>query len=297
MILAAGLGTRLRPLTDVRAKPLVPVGDRPALAHTLDALRAAGLSRFVVNAHHLPGDLHVFARRTGVAVSEESDLLGTAGGVARAGDLLGEGDVVVWNGDVVADIDVRALVQAHESAATEATLVVRRGPRGQGNVGIGPGGRIVRLRQQSFGDEAAGGEFLGVQVLGRRLRALLPDRGCLVGDLYIPALGRGASLRAVEHVGFWHDIGTLGAYLEANLAWLRARAARHWLGEAATVEGPVELDGAVLGAGASATGEGRIARCVVWPGASVRAPLSDAIVLPGQVVSVGRPGAGGDSRP
>ncbi|MEO6574142.1 MAG: sugar phosphate nucleotidyltransferase, partial [Polyangiaceae bacterium] len=145
MILCAGLGTRLRPLTDWCPKPLVPIGDRPALAHILD--RLVGV-RCVVNAHHRGAELEAFARaRSGeVLVSTEVDLLGTAGGVAFASPLLGAGDVLVWNGDILLDLDPNDLVRAHRS---EATLVVRTGPKGTGNVGTDDRGRIVRLRQET----------------------------------------------------------------------------------------------------------------------------------------------------
>ncbi|MGH7434160.1 MAG: nucleotidyltransferase family protein, partial [Polyangiaceae bacterium] len=123
MILAAGLGTRLRPLTDVRPKPLVPVGDATVLAHAVRGLRGAGVDRLVVNAHHLPLALRDAALHLGVEISAEAELLGTAGGVARARDRLGEGPVVIWNGDVVADVDVAGLRAAHERRAPEATLV------------------------------------------------------------------------------------------------------------------------------------------------------------------------------
>src|ERR1019366_6180162 len=96
MVLAAGLGTRLRPLTDHRAKALVPVGDRPALAHVVNRLRAAGISRVVVNAHHHLDQLRAFASgEAGLhpALSEETDLLGTAGCIAHAKAVPGEGDV------------------------------------------------------------------------------------------------------------------------------------------------------------------------------------------------------------
>lgn len=286
MILAAGLGTRLRPLTEVRAKALVPVGDRPLLAHAIESLRAAGVSEVVINAHHLPEELGAFAASHGLAVSTEGELLGTAGGVAHARELLGQGEIIIWNGDVISDIDVSALVRAHEGGASDATLVVRARPRGQGNVGLDEAGRVVRLRQQAFGPEASGGEFLCVQVLGEGLRRLLPDRGCLVGDLYIPALRHGATVRAVVHAGRWHDIGALGAYLEANLDWLAARAATSWVGPGARVGDGVVLDRALLGEGASVTGSGRVERSVVWPGATVATPVADAIVMPGRVVKV-----------
>src|SRR5262245_40888659 len=125
MVLCAGLGTRLKPLTDWCAKPLVPIGDRPALAHVLDRLR--GFSPLVANVHHRADEVAAFANGAGVLVSREDDLLGTAGGVARASSLLGEGPVLVWNGDILADLDAEALVRAHASSATLAVA-----PRGRG---------------------------------------------------------------------------------------------------------------------------------------------------------------------
>src|SRR5258708_5375293 len=278
MILAAGLGTRLRPLTDERPKPLVPIGDRTVLEHAAARLRAAGVARLVVNAHHLPGAVRAAAAALGAETSIEEDLLGTAGGLAHARGLLGEGPVVVWNGDVVAEVDVGALVEAHARAAPEATLVVmRRGP-GEGNVGLDDGGGVVRLRRESFGTETRSADFACVHVVGDGLRARLPARGCLIGDVYLPALRRGATLRAVEHRGPWHDIGSVGAYLDANVAWLRARSARRWIAAGADVRPGVEIEDAVICAGGTAAGSGRLSRCVVWPGAAAVAPLADAVV-------------------
>ncbi len=280
MVLAAGLGTRLRPLTEGRAKALVPVGDRPALAHVLDRLRAGGLARVVVNAHHHLDQLRAFARgEAGVdlGLSEETDLLGTAGGIAHARGLLGEGDVLLWNADILADVDVPALLAAHATLPAEATLVVQPLARGQGSVGLDEAGRVVRLRQESFADEARGGQFLGIHVLGQALRARLPAKGGLIEDVYLPALGRGEVLRAHLFDGAWHDIGTLATYVEANLAWLAARGLSHWVGPGARVADGVVLDRVVVGAGASVTGQGALTRCVVWPGAHAVAPLAGQV--------------------
>jgi mannose-1-phosphate guanylyltransferase len=292
MVLAAGLGTRLRPLTDVCAKSLVPIGDRPALAHVLDRLAAAGTTRVVVNAHHRADDVRAFVRTrgAGVAVSEERDLLGTAGGLARAAELLGyEGDAIVWNADIVADVDPIALVAAHQRAlpAREATLVVQLREAGQGSVGLDAAGRVVRLRGDRVGrleDESHGGEFLGIHVIGAALRARLPERGCLVGDVYIPALHRGAALQAFVSEGPFFDIGNASGYVAANLAWLTARGLASWSGPGARVPPGVSLAQTVLGAGASVTGSGALDRCVVWPGSTVAAPLSDAVVAQGCLV-------------
>jgi mannose-1-phosphate guanylyltransferase len=280
MVLAAGLGTRLRPLSEVRAKPLVPVGDRPALAHVFERLRAAGVGRIVVNAHHRAQEVRAFvdAQPGDLAVSEEPELLGTAGGLAQARDLLGDGDVLVWNADILAAVDPRALAEAHARDGPEATLVVQPMARGAGSVGLDASGRIVRLRRERFGEEASGGEFLGIHVVGGALRQRLPPRGGLIEDLYIPALARGATLRALLHEDRWHDVGTVAAYLEANLAWLDARGLASWSGAGARVSERVALDRCVIGAGATVDGEGSLARCVVWPGARAAAPLHGAVV-------------------
>jgi mannose-1-phosphate guanylyltransferase len=278
MVLAAGLGTRLRPLTDVRAKALVPVGDRPALAHVVDRLRAAGVSRVVVNAHHHVQQLRAFAglaSAVDLRLSEEPDLLGTAGGIAHASSLLGDGDVLLWNADILADLDVAALLTAHHDAAT---LVVQPLERGQGSVGLDREGRVVRLRKESFADETRGGQFLGIHVLGRDLRARLPARGGLIEDVYLPALGRGDVLRAHLFEGGWYDIGTMESYLAANAAWLVAHGLERWVGPGARVADGVVLEGTVVGEGASVTGRGALTRCVVWPGASAAAPVEGRVI-------------------
>lgn len=282
MILCAGLGTRLRPLTDWIAKPMVPIGDAPAVAHVASRLRAAGVPRLVLNVHHRPGDLRAWAADARVAISEEAELLGTAGGLARAAALLGGGDVIVWNGDILSDVDVTALVAAHEAAGADATLAVVPRERGQGNVGLAGDGRVVRLRGERSGEEASGADFIGVQVVGERARATLPERGCLVGDVHIPALRAGGRLAAYVVSGAFLDVGSVAAYVEANRAWLRARGARSWIDAGAVVS--ARTDGSIVGARARVDADA--IDCVVWPGAHVRAPVRDAIVTPHGAVPI-----------
>jgi mannose-1-phosphate guanylyltransferase len=292
MVLAAGRGTRLRPLTDHCAKSLVPVGDRPMVSHVLERLRTAGVSRIVVNSHHRVDEVRDFFRsQPHVKVSEEQELLGTAGGVAYASESLGEGDVVVWNADILADVDLPALLQSHARQTEEpreSTLVVQRRGRGEGNVGVDKTGRIVRLRQTRVADETFGGDFLGIHVIGAALRSRLPPRGCLVADVYIPALRNGAALHGFVHPGPFFDVGTLDRYLDANLDWLEARRVQHWVGAGAHVESGVILTRALIGEGGRVRGSGVLARCVVWPGATATAPLRDAIVTRSGIVPVGR---------
>ena len=286
-ILAAGLGTRLRPLTDLQPKPLVPIGDAPALEHVAARLREAGCTALVANAHHHAAEIVAFGRARGIEVSvEDGEPLGTAGGLAGAAKLLGDGDVLVHNGDVLVEMDLAGLVAAHESClgarAPAATLAVVFGPKGTGNVGFDHAGRVVRLRGERFGpEEASGGEFTGVHVVGARLRATLPPKGCLVGDVYMPHMrragGQGAEIHVVSAKSFV-DIGSLAGYLEANRLWLARRGERWWIGPGATVADSVTLEDTVVGAGARITGEGSLVRCVVWPGARAVAPLTDVVV-------------------
>lgn len=290
-LLAAGLGTRLRPLTDARPKPLLPVGDRPALAHILDRVSPLG-GKVVVNAHHRADDLRAFFEgyAPDARVSVEPEILGTAGGLANARAMLGEGHALVWNGDILSELDPARLLDAHAAHPdAEATLAFQALPAGEGNIGTDEEHRVVRLRAETvFPGEVRGGLFLGIHVVSATLRDRLPTRGCLVGDVYLPALRRVATLHAFD-VGDtrWEDIGTLLDYQRANLAWLERRGEGSFLGRGATVGAGVKLERSVVGAGASVWGEGDVVRSVVWPGVSVEAPLVDAIATPGGLVAVG----------
>lgn len=293
MILAAGLGTRLAPLTDFRAKALMPLGDRPVLAHLVEKMRAAKMGKIVANAHHRADEIAAFARKNlpDLAISLERDLLGTAGGVHHARTLLGDGDVLVWNGDIVADVDPDALIALHAQSETEATLVVRPRPPGEGNVGIDANGFVVRLRKETTRDgEIEGGEFLGIHVVGAALREALPEVGCLVGDAYLPALRRGAKVGVMRYEKIFHDIGTPAAYLDASLAWLRSIGRAAWAGEGARIADGIEMVDALVGRGATVSGKGRLERVVVWPDAHAEVPLENAIVAPQTVVRVAKAG-------
>jgi mannose-1-phosphate guanylyltransferase len=269
MVLCAGLGTRLRPLTEERAKPLVPIGDRPAVAHVTE--RLSSFSKRVLNVHHRPEELERWAAERGIAVSRESDLLGTAGGLEHAAPLLGDGDVVVWNGDILCDLDVGAFVRAHSS---EATLAVVARPLGTGNVGMNDAGRIVRLRHERFGEESRSADFIGIHIVGAGLRARLPSKGCLVGDVYLPALARGAILEAHVVDTPFSDVGSIAEYVAANRAWLGRHGVREWAASDATVNASIE--GSIVGSGACIDAPAN--RCIVWPEAHVTAPVVDAIV-------------------
>jgi len=281
MVLCAGLGTRLRPLTLELPKPLLPVGDRSLVHHIADRLAAAGMTGLVLNTHYRP---EAFARAEletlplPAVLLHEPEILGTAGGVANAKAALGPGSVLVWNGDILADLDLGELLRAHGESGADATLAACPRPGNTGTIGLDDRGRIVRLRAERYGTEASSADFVGVQVISPALLRRLPARGCLVGDLYQPAIRAGAVVCALPLVSAWSDIGTAASYLEANLSWLRAAKLGSYVAPGASVAAEIELREAVLGAGASISGQGLVRRVVLWPGARAQAPLESAIV-------------------
>lgn len=279
-ILAAGFGTRLRPLTAELPKPVVPVGDRPLLAHVAAACRSAGLCHLVANAHH---EHHKITRIIGdydlrVDVKVEVEIRGTAGGVAGARELLQPGAVLVWNGDVLTQPPVAGLLELAEREDAQVLAVSPR-PAGEGTVGLDEAGNVVRLRGQQFGREARGGDYVGVMALGPGVVAALPSFGCLVGDVALPHLARGGRVLTLPSPAPWTDLGDLPAYVAANFAWLDRRGAASWLASSARVAEGVELERCLVGQGATVSGAGRLSRVIAWPGASLTAPLSDAVVL------------------
>lgn len=282
-VLAAGLGTRIGALSRFRPKPLLPIGLDTAFARAVAALRAAGASPIVANASHLAEQVVAAGRALGVEVVVETEgPFGTAGGLANARDKLDAASVAIWNGDILASIDVGALHALLLREGAVAALAVRGNlPAGQGNVGLSADGRVVRMRQQGFGPEARGAYFAAVQVFDSSLVARAPARGCLVGDVLIPALAEGARVVAADHAGPWHDVGDPSSYLEANLA----EGTR--VAQGAVVGPGIRLERVIVGAGACIEGTGVLSDVVVWPGARASSPLHRAVVTDfGEVVLV-----------
>jgi len=274
-VLAAGLGTRIGALTRLRPKPLLPIGASTSFDRAVEALRAGGVAQVFANASHLAEQVVARGAELSVTVSvEEGGPFGTAGGLAHAA--IDADAVAIWNGDIVADIEVAPLFETLRSHQAVAVLAVRSAP-GRGNVGIAEDGRIVRLRERSVAPEVRSAWFAAVHVLDRSLVREAPERGCLVGDLLIPALEHGALLHAVDTAGAWHDVGDLRSYLHANLAHPAL------LGE---VDPSVRISRSVIGEGARVTGGGALDRVVVWPRAHAIAPLSCAVVTESSVVPV-----------
>ena len=176
MVLAAGLGTRLKPLTFEIPKPMVPVLDRPVMAHILGMLERQGFDEVISNLHYFPDTIRdYFGDR--VEYRYEEELLGTAGGVRNVADFFGDDPVVVVSGDALTDTDLNALVDRHRTAGGIATLTVKKVPdtREYGVVIHDADGRIQGFQEKPGpGRGAVGSRQLRHLLLQPRDLRLLP---------------------------------------------------------------------------------------------------------------------------
>lgn len=219
MVLAAGLGLRMRPLTDATPKPLIPVAGRCMLDRALDQLTAAGVIHRVVNSHYLADKVaaHVRDRQhdegpaAEITVSHEPDLLDTGGGVAKALPLLGAKPFFVINGDILwrdgAESALRRLAARWDDGAMDALLLVHPRETAIGYDGVGDfllhgDGRLARRTA-----EVAPFIFTGVQLLSPRLFADAPAGAFSLNRLYDRAMAAGR-LHGLVHTGHWFHIGT-----------------------------------------------------------------------------------------
>jgi mannose-1-phosphate guanylyltransferase len=305
MLVAAGLGTRLDPLTHELPKPAVPVANHAAAWFGIDHLTRAGYTELVVNTHHLAAELRdaLTARAPeGATLSfvHEPRILGTGGGVKRAWRPREGEDFLTWNAKLVFAPDVRAALARHRESGAIATLVLRPMPEhasfapvlvdGEGRV------RAIRGGAPVGSGELSPRMYTGVQVLHPRAHADLPDAGDIIEHAYQRWLQRGDVIASVTDHGPWHDVGvTLGHYLDANLALLRGEV--RWPGiepgpgavivaESAHVGAGARLHEVAVGAGARIAAGVRLERSIVWPGAVVSADLTDTIITPRGVVHV-----------
>ena len=291
LVLAAGLGTRLRPLTFTRAKAAVPVAGTPLICRQLRALAGAGVRDVVVNLHHRPetvagvvGDGAALGCR--VRYSWERRVLGSAGGPRHALPLLDDRFFIV-NADTLCAVDFGALLDGHRASGAVATLAVtvHPAPHRYGGVLANPRGRVAGFAPAGA---AAGADapwhFVGVQIVEAAVFRDLPDGmpAATVGGLYDTLLAAGRPMAVHEVAGPFHDIGTPADYAATVQAVAAAEGRppfsagdRSEVHPTARVERSILWDDVAVGADCVVTG------CVLADG--VRVPAGT--VLDGRAVA------------
>jgi mannose-1-phosphate guanylyltransferase len=227
MVMAAGLGTRLRPLTYEVPKPMVPVGNRPVLELILRLLARQGFTEVVSNLHWFPDTIRDrigdgSALGVELTYSYEDELLGTAGGVRNVRDYFGSDPFVVMAGDALTDIDLRALAEAHNSHDGLATLAVKRvaNTREFGVIVTGADGRI-----QGFQEKPDPAEALSdlancmIYALSPEVFDYFPDKQAVdfALDVFPALLEHDVPFYVHRTDAYWNDVGSPPEYLQGNL--------------------------------------------------------------------------------
>ena len=294
MVLAAGLGTRLKPITFEIPKPLVPVLDRPVMAHIVGMLERQGFDDLIANLHYYPDTIRdYFGDRLEYRFEEE--LLGTAGGVRNVADFFGDDPVVVVSGDALTDTDLNALVERHRSAGGIATLTVKKVPdtREYGVVIHDSEGRIEGFQEKPDpADALSDVGNCGIYCFSPEIFEYFPDRPFAdwAQDVF-PALLEGDVPFHVHQIeDYWNDVGSLEELRQGTFDALEGKLRievspgdapdgvevigddRVWVGagvefgEGVRLMGPVVIgDGCTVGDGAA------LRESIVFPGTDVEA--------------------------
>jgi mannose-1-phosphate guanylyltransferase len=298
MVLAAGLGMRLRPLTLRRAKPSLPVMNRPLLHWTLRRLKAAGVTDVVINVHYRPASVRQaveVASVSGLRVSfsHERRILGTGGGPRRAREFFGDAPFLLVNGDVMFDFDLRHLVERYRRSGARAALglLPNPDPRRYGPVVADARGRILSLAGLPRPARGRPWLFTGIHVLDPRLLDRLPaGPSDSVRDLYAPLVAEGETLVGVPLEGAWYDLGSPKLYLDSQLSLLAAgfggtRGGR-LIHPQARVDPKARVRRCVIGAGTVVRAGAVVEDSVLWDGVRVGpgARVGKSVVTRGRVI-------------
>src|SRR5580704_2332731 len=305
MVLAAGLGTRLRPLTYEINKPMVPVLDRPVMAHIVDLLDRHGFDETIANLHYFPESIReYFGER--LVYRTEPELLGTAGGVRGCAEFFGDEAFLVISGDALTDIDLRAFAVRHREAGGVATLAVKKvaDTREYGVVLHDRGGRITGFQEKPEPEEALSDlGNCGIYIFEPRIFDYFPDRPFVdwAQDVFPALLAGDVPFHIHEVRDYWNDVGSLAELRQGTFDALRGELRLQVAGEevapgvtvagAAPLPGDAEVEGpvwvgreVVIGAGVRLTGP-----LVLGDGARVGdgAQLRESILFPGTHVAPG----------
>ncbi len=301
-ILAAGFGERLRPVTDVFPKPLVPVANLPSICYALSILVGAGITSVIVNLHYRPDAIREYFRGNrnfglDIMFSYEPEILGTGGGVMKCREMLCEDDFVLLNSDVIMDLDLAALVRRHRARSSPGTVVLYRSPEA---VSIGQTGvrddRVVDFKNFLGTGVASGLVYTGAAVLSPAVFRYLEARFSSIVYTGYTGLIRNDRLDYVEHDGIWLDIGTVASLRDASIRTAETGMPRKVAAACGIEFAPVDPDAriaaesvvrnTIIGFGSTVGTGAEIVDSLLLPGSRVKAGarISEAVVLGDEVI-------------
>ncbi len=299
MILAAGFGTRLWPLTEDRTKPAVPFLNKPLVAYGVEYVVGFGLRRVIVNLHHRPesvrealGDGSAFGAE--IAYSYEPEILGTGGALDKVRDLLSDDDFVVVNGKIVTDIDLGQAIAAHRDRGAIATLVLLENPRREHFTDVrvdGHGGILAfdGFPDRSIDDGPTPLMFTGIQVVSPRIFEYVP-RGRFSHttiDAYPAAIANGELVLGHVATGMWRELSTLERYLDRSLTGARERGWSNVVGEGSSIDSAATVVDSVLWKSVIVESGAVVRRSILGDGVRIRAgeTVEDSVVVRASVVT------------
>ncbi len=316
MILAAGFGTRLRPLTQTVPKPMVPVMNRPLLERTIELLRSANILDIAVNVHHLPeqviahfGDGSKFG--VNLHFSREEKIMGTAGGIKAVQGFLEGGSFLVVNSDIIVDIDLNRVLQFHRERGSCLTLVVREddSPKNYDPIEIQEDGRIVHFvgaSSMNAPDDTRRVMFTGIQIMEPEIFSRIPERKFCgtTQDVFPEMVEEGLPVFGYLHKDYWIDMGNREQYLEVHKDALDGKVSLTTdliknleglsiippvaIGKDCQIESSAQLGpNAVLGNGCRVGGNTVIENSVLWDGVTVGSNCTVRRSVLGKGVAVG----------
>ena len=286
-VLAAGFGTRLRPLTDHLPKPLVPVLNIPGLFYTFALLKEAGITEIICNIHHHADDIRHHIETTSlpdlkITFSVEPEILGTGGGLKHCEPLLGDEDFLLVNSDIITNIDFRELITTHLRSGLLGTLCLHPTPEAAsiGTVGVKEG-LVCDFANRRGTGLISSFIYTGSAVFSPEIFRHLKSGFSGIVETGFNRLLERRQLGYYEHKGLWHDIGTLASYRNANLAaeeiirltgtTVQAALGKppHMISPEALIHPSADIEGSVVGASCRIGANCRIKGSVLLPGTAV----------------------------
>jgi mannose-1-phosphate guanylyltransferase len=275
-ILGAGMGTRLRPLTNVLPKPLVPIFHEPMVNYALRHCQAAGIDEFAINTHHIPQawhDAYPEAEFNGSPLHffHEPLLLETGGGIRNIGSFIGDDPLLVYNGDILTDIDISQLIESHQASNNIATLALRSsGQNCNVNITRQASGCQVSDMRNILGNAPGTHQFTGIYCIEPEILELIPEQQVTsIVPAFIKLIEQQQLGAVVLDKGDWFDIGNPDAYRAVHQHLRPQHNDAIHPDAMIDKDAHVDYDSCVIGPGARIQANARLSHSIVWPGATV----------------------------